>query len=55
MVAVGDYDGDGHPDLLARVPSGSFYLFKGTGRSGPGTLAAPVRIGTDWNMYDLLG
>ncbi|MFC4033435.1 trypsin-like serine protease [Streptomyces polygonati] len=55
LLTVGDYDGDGHPDLLARVPSGSFYLVKGTGNTGPAALAAPVRIGTGWNMYNLLG
>jgi secreted trypsin-like serine protease len=55
LVAVGDFSGDGHADLLARVPSGSFYLFKGTGATGPGTFAPSVRIGTGWNMYNLLG
>ncbi|MEU6227046.1 trypsin-like serine protease [Streptomyces sp. NPDC047042] len=55
LLTVGDYDGDGHPDLLARVPSGSLYLVRGTGRTGPGTFAAPVRIGKGWNTYNLLG
>jgi hypothetical protein len=55
--AVGDYSGDGIPDLLARTPSGALFLYKGTGASqvGPGTFASSVKIGTGWNMYDLLG
>ncbi|MFC4030878.1 trypsin-like serine protease [Streptomyces polygonati] len=55
LVTVGDFSGDGRADLLARVPSGSFYLFKGTGQAGSGALASSVKIGTGWNMYNLIG
>ena len=55
LVTVGDYNGDGHPDLLARTPSGALFLYKGTGNSGPNTFTSSVKIGTGWNMYNLLG
>ncbi|MBM9509103.1 trypsin-like serine protease [Actinacidiphila acididurans] len=55
LVTVGDFSGDGKADLLARVPSGSFYLFKGNDTVSSSPFAASVRIGTGWNMYSLIG
>jgi hypothetical protein len=55
LIAVGDFNADGHADLLARVPSGSTYLFKGTGQAGSAGFSAPVTIATGWNAYSLLG
>lgn len=54
LLTVGDYNGDGHPDLLARTPSGALFLFKGTGHSGPTTFTSAVKLGTGWNTYNLL-
>jgi secreted trypsin-like serine protease len=53
--AVGDYDGDGHPDLLARTPSGALFLHRGTGLSGTKTFAPAIRLGYGWQMYNLMG
>jgi secreted trypsin-like serine protease len=55
LVAVGDFTGDGHADLLARVPSGTLFLFKGQGVAGPAAFAPWQKISGGWNMYSLLG
>ncbi|WP_433887600.1 trypsin-like serine protease [Streptomyces sp. CA-111067] len=57
LVAVGDWSGDGLPDVLGRTPSGALFLLKGTGATtpGPGTFAPPVKMGTGWSMYNMLG
>lgn len=34
VIAPGDWDGDGNPDLLARTPNGDLYLYRGNGRGG---------------------
>jgi hypothetical protein len=36
ITAVGDFDGDGWPDLMAKGSNGSIYLFRGRGDSGFG-------------------
>jgi hypothetical protein len=36
ITAVGDFDGDGRPDLMGRVRSGAVYLFPGRGDKGFG-------------------
>ncbi|PRY49222.1 SpoIID/LytB domain protein [Knoellia remsis] len=48
VVAPGDLDGDGKPDLLARDAAGSLWLYPGTGSGG---LAARVSKGTGWGGY----
>jgi len=49
-VGGGDFDRDGHPDLLARSYDGRLYLVPGRGTSlGPARL-----IGTGFNAYDVL-
>src|SRR5882757_7967691 len=53
--AVGDFNGDGHADLLARVPSGTLYLFKGTGKTGSAAFSAASKISGGWQQYSLLG
>jgi len=48
----GDFNGDGHPDLLARTPAGSLYLYRGNGTGG--FLGGGTVIGTGWNMFNLV-
>lgn len=52
VIAVGDIDGNGFGDLLARTPSGDLYLFKGNGETAP--FAPRVKVGTGWGIYDQL-
>ncbi|MBY8880410.1 FG-GAP repeat domain-containing protein [Actinacidiphila acidipaludis] len=53
VVAVGDIDGDGWGDLLARTPSGDLFLYKGTG-SATAPFAARVKVGNGYGVYDQL-
>jgi hypothetical protein len=50
ITGVGDWDGDGAPDLLARKSDGSMWLFAGNGTGGFGTIN---RIGGGWSAYRL--
>jgi len=47
---VGDWNGDGNPDLIARTPSGSIYLYSGSknGQINP----TPQLLATGWDAYD---
>ncbi len=53
IISPGDFDSDGHPDLLARKSDGSLWLYPGT---GAGTLiqGAGHQIDSGWNMFDAL-
>ena len=52
IVGVGDFDGDGRPDIVARLASnGDLYLYPGNGASG---FRPRVRIATGWNRYDIV-
>ncbi|MFD1213875.1 GH25 family lysozyme [Arthrobacter sp. GCM10027362] len=52
VIAAGDLNGDGDPDLLARKPSGSLWFAPGNGRGGYG---ARTMIGkSGWNQFNLL-
>jgi hypothetical protein len=53
LAGVGDFTGDGYPDLVARLTStGVLYLYAGQA----GGFAARVQIGSGWNgMRDLVG
>ncbi|MEE4540666.1 trypsin-like serine protease [Streptomyces sp. V4-01] len=55
LVSAGDFTGDGRADLLARTPSGTLFLYAGTGKAGTAAFATWQKIGTGWNMYNLLG
>jgi len=45
LVAPGDWNGDGHPDLLGRTADGMLRLYPGNGRGGFGV---PRIVGTGW-------
>ncbi len=49
LIAPGDFDGDGRPDLLARMTDGSLWLYPGAGN---GSIGVSRQIGTGWNVYD---
>jgi hypothetical protein len=52
LAGLGDFTGDGYPDLAARATDGSLYLYPGTGTG----FAARRQIGIGWNgLRDLLG
>jgi hypothetical protein len=48
ITGVGDWDGDGAPDLLARKADGSMWLYAGNGLGGFGTAR---QIGGGWSSY----
>jgi hypothetical protein len=53
LLVPGDFDGDGHADLMSRDSSGYLWLYPGNGHSG---WLTPKRFGTGWNaMTALLG
>lgn len=45
---AGDWNGDGRPDLMYRVSTGTLFLVPGT---GPGTYGAPQQIGRGWHQF----
>ncbi|GAA1675876.1 hypothetical protein GCM10009830_23160 [Glycomyces endophyticus] len=51
IAAVGDFNGDGHVDWVARHTNGSLYLYKG---NGAGTYTGSVVIGTGWGGMDII-
>ncbi|MGW0582554.1 trypsin-like serine protease, partial [Streptomyces sp. NPDC002920] len=55
FATVGDVNGDGKADLLARTPSGRLYLYKGTGKATTEIFATRVSLGTGFNQYDIFG
>ncbi|MDQ0833431.1 hypothetical protein QF032_005275 [Streptomyces achromogenes] len=55
VAAVGDVNGDGVADLLARTPAGVLYLYKGTGTATSAMFATRVSLGTTFKQYDIFG
>jgi uncharacterized protein with LGFP repeats len=53
LLNVGDWNGDGHNDLLSRRASTGDLMFH-AGRRGGAGFAAPVRAGTGWNSVELV-
>jgi GH25 family lysozyme M1 (1,4-beta-N-acetylmuramidase) len=47
-IALGDMNGDGRPDLMARDSGGSLWLYPNVGGSGVRTFSAPYGIGIGW-------
>ncbi|MGW4463660.1 FG-GAP-like repeat-containing protein [Micromonospora sp. NPDC004704] len=53
VVAPGDWDGDGAPDLIARKSTGEVVLHRGNGFGGWADESAAVRLGWGiWQAYD---
>jgi hypothetical protein len=50
ITGIGDFDGDGHPDLAARAGK-TLYLFPGTGRAALGKRRA---LPYGWERFDLI-
>ncbi|HET6242128.1 MAG TPA: FG-GAP-like repeat-containing protein [Arthrobacter sp.] len=57
LISVGDFNGDGKNDLIARKPDGTLWLYPGTGLIDAGNpgYAAPKRIGDyGWDVFTAL-
>lgn len=50
LIGLGDSDGDGRGDFLARTPSGVLYYYGSTGN--PKTLKARTQVGSGWQIYN---
>ncbi|MER1996412.1 MAG: FG-GAP-like repeat-containing protein [Arthrobacter sp.] len=50
-VSPGDFNGDGAADLISRRSDGTLWLSAGNGK---GSFGAPRRIGTGWEIFDLI-
>ncbi|RPE40684.1 secreted trypsin-like serine protease [Streptomyces sp. Ag109_O5-1] len=55
LAAVGDFNGDGKADLLARTTGGTLYLYPGTGKGTSEIFATRRSLGTGFQQYDIFG
>lgn len=53
VVGTNDFSGDGLPDVLARKPDGTLWLYSGDGAGG-WLSDSGQHVGAGWNMYDRL-
>ena len=53
LLSPGDFNGDGHPDVITRKSTGALYLYTGNGKGGF-TSPAYRQIGNGWGIYDIL-
>jgi secreted trypsin-like serine protease len=53
FATVGDVNGDGKADLLARTPAGTLYLYRGNGSAGNVIFSARLSLGTTFKQYDI--
>ena len=49
VFSPGDFDGDGHNDVLARDSAGNLFLYPGNGAGG---WLPTVQVGAGWNIFD---
>ncbi len=49
VFSPGDFTGDGRPDLIARKPDGTLWLYAGNGRGG--FAGSGRKIGNGWQMF----
>ncbi|WP_079073910.1 trypsin-like serine protease [Streptomyces sp. Root1310] len=55
FATVGDVNGDGMADLLARTPAGKLVLYRGNGGATNVIFSAAISLGTSFGQYDLFG
>ncbi|WP_158862773.1 GH25 family lysozyme [Leifsonia sp. AG29] len=55
-LSLGDFDGDGIADILAKATDGTLRLYRGIRQTPSSTawLASPVVIGSGWNAYSAI-
>lgn len=53
ILSPGDFDGDGHPDLLAIDTAGRLYLYRGNGRGGWVGNGSGLLVGGGWSSYTI--
>ena len=51
ILSPGDFDGDGHPDVLARDTNGALWLYPGTGTGG---WLPRQQVGSGWNAMSAI-
>ncbi|MFI8254660.1 N-acetylmuramoyl-L-alanine amidase, partial [Streptomyces filamentosus] len=53
LIATGDLDKDGRPDLIARDTTGALWMYKNTGAS-PNPYATRAKVGGGWGVYNVM-
>jgi hypothetical protein len=51
VFGIGDFNGDGHPDVLARDGAGTLWMYP---RDGAGGWLPRVQIGSGWNIFSMI-
>ncbi|MFF6792256.1 N-acetylmuramoyl-L-alanine amidase [Streptomyces filamentosus] len=53
LIATGDLNKDGKPDLIARDTTGALWMYKNTGAS-PNPYATRAKVGGGWGVYNVM-
>jgi FG-GAP-like repeat len=51
VLGPGDFNGDAHPDVIARRPNGDPVLYRGNGVGGWISGSTGVKVGTGWDVF----